>query len=138
MPPNENGNAMLENRVLEVLEAIREVLSRLATLEEKTVWHNLSMNKLAEVQSKMSDRLSDHEKDQGRIALLERDMQYISGELSKCSKQLEVLTGVLAEIQRNDMSQGKTVGFIEKAGAQFIMAIICAGGGAVAMKLIGG
>lgn len=129
---------MPDNRVIEILEAIREVLSRLATLEEKTLWHNSMMNKIADVQNRMSDRLSDHEKDRGRIALLERDLQYLTGELGKNSKQLEVLSGIVSEIKISDLSQGKTVGFIERAGGTFLMAIISAGAGALIMKLIGG
>lgn len=130
-------STVLDNRMVEILESIREVLSRLATLEEKTQWHNDKMKDLSDIQLRMADKLSDHEKDRSRIALLERDLQYLSGEVSKNAKSVEVLTGIVSEILRNDATQGKTVGFIERAGSTFILAILSAGGGALAMKILG-
>lgn len=132
------SDSMLENRIIEILEEIREVLGRLATLEEKTIWHSTGLNRLGEAQKEMAGKIAEQEKDRSRLALLERELQYVQGELSKNSKQLEILTGIVAEMQRTGASQGKTVGFIERAGAQFILAILSAGGGALVMKLIGG
>lgn len=130
-------NTHLETRIVEILEAIREVLNRLATLEEKTVWHNNFMNQLSTGQKEISDRLTEHDKDRARIALLERDLQYLTGDVSKIAKQTEILTGIVSELQRTDSAQNKTVGFIEKASSQFILALLGAGAGAIAMKLIG-
>lgn len=131
------ANNQLETRVIEVLDAIREVINRLATLEEKTVWHNNVMNQLSSNLKETADRVSDHDRDRGRIALLERDFQYLSGEVSKISKQTEVITGITAELQRSDFAQTKSVGFIENFGSQVVLAFLSAGGGAVAMKLLG-
>lgn len=131
------ANTQIESRIVEILDAIREVLNRLATLEEKTVWHNNFMNQLSTGQKEISDRLTEHDKDRGRIALLERDLQYLSGDVSKLHKQTEVLSGIVIELQRTDSAQNKTVGFIERMGSQLIVAILSAGGGAIAMKLIG-
>ena len=127
----------IETRVVEILEAIREVLNRLATLEEKTVWHNNFLNQLSAGQKEISNRVMAHEQDRGRIALLERDLQYLTGEVSKISKQAEVLTEIAAELQRNDTANSRTVGLIENFGAQLLVALLSAGGGAIAMKVIG-
>lgn len=132
------SSGQLESRIVEILDAIREVLNRLATLEEKTIWHHQIMNQLNSDQRCISDKIAEHEKDRGRIALVERELQYITGDISKQSKQLEVITSVVSDLQKADSAQGKTVGFIEKAGSQFVMAIIGVAAGAVVMKLVGG
>lgn len=127
----------LENRIVEILEAIREVLSRLATLEEKTVWHQQFMTQLGSSQKEISDRIASLDMDRGRIALLERDVQYLTGDVSKQSKQLEVLTVIVRDMQTNDKLQGKTVNFIEGASSHFALALLGAGAGALALKLLG-
>lgn len=130
-------NSLLENRIVEILDAIREVLNRLATLEEKTVWHNTALTQLNSGQKEMWDKITDHEKDRGRIALLEREIQYLSGDLSKQTKQVEVLSSIVGELQKSDSIQGKTVGFIESMGSQFVLTIVGAIAGAILMKLVG-
>ncbi len=132
------SSPQLENRVIEILDAIREVLNRLATLEEKTVWHNNYMNQLSNGQKEMADRISDLAQDRGRIALLEREVQYLTGDVNKQAKQLETLTGLVQELSSNDKMQGKTTGFIEKFASAFILALGAAGAGAGATKFFGG
>jgi DNA repair exonuclease SbcCD ATPase subunit len=132
------SSPQLENRVIEILDAIREVLNRLATLEEKTVWHNNYMNQLSNGQKEMADRISDLAQDRGRIALLEREVQYLTGDVNKQAKQLETLTGLVQELTTNDKMQGKTTGFIEKFASSFILALGSAGAGAGAIKFFGG
>lgn len=128
----------LENRVIEVLDAIREVLNRLATLEEKTGWHNQVMTDLGRGQKELVDRVSSLELDKSRVALLERDLQYITGEVSKSAKQVELLTAIVHEIQLSDKSQGKTVGLIENLSSSFLIALVGAAAGAVSLKIFGG
>ena len=128
----------LENRVIEILDAIREVLNRLATLEEKTVWHNSFMNDLSKGQKEMSDRVTDLAQDRGRIALLERELQYLTGDLTKQSKQVDTLTGLVHELTTSDKLQGKTVGLIENSATTFLLAIVSAGAGAICLKIFGG
>lgn len=128
----------LENRVIEILDAIREVLNRLATLEEKTVWHNNYMNQLSNGQKEMADRISDLAQDRGRIALLEREVQYLTGDVNKQAKQLETLTTLVQELSANDRSQGKTTGFIEKFASAIAIAVGSAGAGAGLLKAFGG
>lgn len=128
----------LENRVIEILDAIREVLNRLATLEEKTVWHNNYMNQLSSGQKEMADRISDLAQDRGRIALLEREVLYLTGDVNKQAKQLETLTGLVQELSTSDKMQGKTTGFIEKFASSFMLALGAAGAGAGAAKFFGG
>ena len=70
--PLTTSSPQLENRVVEILDAIREVLSRLATLEEKTVWHNATMDKLSVGQKEMADRISDLAQEIGRASCRER------------------------------------------------------------------
>lgn len=132
------SSPQLETRVIEILDAIREVLNRLATLEEKTVWHNSFMNDLSKGQKEMSDRITDLTQDRGRIAMLERELQYLTGDLTKQSKQVETLTGLVQELSTSDRLQGKTVGFIEKSATTFLLAAVSAGAGALFLKLIGG
>lgn len=132
-----DSSPQLENRVLEILEAIREVLSRLATLEEKTVWHNNFMNQLNNGQKEMADRISDLAQDRGRIALLERDVQYLTGDVNKQAKQIESLLTAVNELRSSDSAQGKTVGFLEKFASTIILAIGAAGAGSALTKFFG-
>ena len=132
------SSPQLENRVVEILDAIREVLNRLATLEEKTVWHNNYMNQLSHGQKEMADRISDLAEDRGRIALLEREVQYLTGDVNKQAKQLESLTHMVQELSSNDKMQGKTTNFIEKIASTFVIALCSAGAGAGALKFFGG
>lgn len=132
------SSPQLENRVIEILDAIREVLNRLATLEEKTVWHNNYMNQLSNGQKEMADRISDLAQDRGRIALLEREVQYLTGDVNKQAKQLETLTALVHELSSNDKMQGKTTGFIEKFASTAILAMASAGAGAGILKFFGG
>lgn len=127
----------LENRVIEILDAIREVLNRLATLEEKTVWHNAYMNELSKGQKEMADRISDLAQDRGRIALLEREVQYLTGDVNKQAKQLETLTSVVQELSSNDKMQSRTTGFIEKFASTIILSLGSAGAGAGLLKYFG-
>jgi predicted RNase H-like nuclease (RuvC/YqgF family) len=131
------SSPQLETRVIEILDAIREVLNRLATLEEKTIWHNNIMSELSSGQKEMDKRVSDLYQDRGRIALLERELQYLTGDLAKQSKQVEVLTGFVQELTTSDKIQGRTFGFIEKSAGSFILALISAGAGAIIFKLFG-
>lgn len=132
------SSPQLENRVIEILDAIREVLNRLATLEEKTVWHNNYMNQLSNGQKEMADRISDLAQDRGRIALLEREVQYLTGDVNKQAKQLETLTALVTELSANDKVQGKTTGFIEKFASTVIISLGSAGAGAGILKFFGG
>lgn len=132
------SSPQLENRVIEILDAIREVLNRLATLEEKTVWHNNYMNELSKGQKEMADRISDLAQDRGRIALLEREIQYLTGDVNKQAKQLETLTGLVQELSTSDKMQSKTTGFIEKFASSIILALGAAGAGAGVTKFFGG
>lgn len=132
------SSPQLETRVIEILDAIREVLNRLATLEEKTVWHNNFMNDLSKGQKEMSDRITDLAQDRSRIAMLEREIQYLTGDLNKQSKHVETLTGLVHELTTSDKLQGKTVGFIENSATTFLLAIVSAGAGAICLKLFGG
>lgn len=132
------SSTQLENRVVEILDAIREVLNRLATLEEKTAWHNNYMDKLSNGQKEMADRISDLAQDRGRIALLEREVQYLTGDVAKQGKRIEDLTNLIAELNVSDKMQGKTTGFIEKFASTIILALGSAGAGAAALKLFGG
>ena len=132
------SSPQLENRVIEILDAIREVLNRLATLEEKTVWHNNYMNKLSDGQKEMADRIAELSEDRGRIALLERDVQYLTGDVNKQAKRIEDLTTLVGELSISDKMQGKTTSFLEKFASTFILAIGSAGAGAMALKFFGG
>lgn len=131
------SSPQLETRVIEILDAIREVLNRLATLEEKTVWHNNYMNQLSQGQKEMADRISDLAQDRGRIALLEREVQYLTGDVNKQAKQLETLTNLVTELSTNDKMQGKTTGFIEKFAGYIVLALGGAGAGAGVSKFFG-
>ncbi len=128
------ASPQLENKVIEILEAIREVLNRLATLEEKTVWHNAVMTQLTQGQKEMADRISSLVEDRGRIALLEREVQYLTGDMQKQSRQVDTLSALVNELSVSGKANSKTVTFMEKVGSTLITAALAAMAGALAVR----
>lgn len=99
----------IDLKLAEVLDGVNQALQRLVSLEERSQWHQQGLGQLKEDLKDNAKRVTDLEKASIKVELLEKEIGYIISTVAEARKDIEVLKGVAAEL---DKTTSNSTGFL--------------------------